>query len=88
MKRIEIQKVSSNEMNKFYKELAEAIGDESTVKLYELYKGLQVTFPKRIYEKKYVEERVKVEFNGQNLKELCRRYGYSERWLRKMISGK
>ena len=75
-------------MNKFYKELAQAIGDESTVRLDELYKGLQVTFPKRIYEKKYVEERVKVEFNGQNLKELCRRYGYSERWLRKMISGK
>lgn len=88
MKRIDTQKVGFNEMNRFYKELAQVIGGENTVKLFEIYKGLQVTFPKRIYAKEYVQERVKVEFNGQNLKELCRKYGYSERWLRKMISGK
>ena len=79
---------SREEMNKFYGELAQLIGMENTIKLYEVYRGMQITFPKRIYAKEFVKERVKLEFDGQNLKELCKKYGYSERWIRKMISGK
>ena len=53
--------------------------------IHQAYKGLQVTFPKRLYSKDYVKEKVKYEYNGENLKELSRRYGYSERWIRQMI---
>ena len=53
--------------------------------IHQTYKGLQVTFPKRLYSKDYVKEKVKQEYNGKNLKELSRRYGYSERWIRQMI---
>ncbi|MBP3911939.1 MAG: hypothetical protein J6D39_10580 [Niameybacter sp.] len=32
-----------------------------------------------------MREKVKKEYDGTNLKELSRRYGYSERWIRQMI---
>lgn len=58
---------------------------EDILMIHQTYKGLQVTFPKRLYSKDYVKEKVKQEYNGKNLKELSRRYGYSERWIRQMI---
>lgn len=58
---------------------------EDILILHQVYKGLQVTFPKRLYSREYVREKVKKEYDGTNLKELSRRYGYSERWIRQMI---
>ncbi len=58
---------------------------EDILMIHQAYKGLQVTFPKRLYSKEYVQEKVKQEYNGKNLKELSKRYGYSERWIRQMI---
>ncbi len=58
---------------------------EDILILHQAYKGLQITFPKRLYSKEYVKEKVKNEYDGTNLKELSRRYGYSERWIRQMI---
>lgn len=58
---------------------------EDILILHQAYKGLQVTFPKRLYSKEYVQEMVKKEYDGKNLKELSRRYNYSERWIRKML---
>ncbi|MBS5799532.1 MAG: Mor transcription activator family protein [Clostridiales bacterium] len=58
---------------------------EDILILHQVYKGLQVTFPKRLYCREYVREKVKKEYDGTNLKELSRRYGYSERWIRQMI---
>lgn len=61
---------------------------EDILMIHQAYKGLQVTFPKRLYSKDYVKEKVKIEYNGKNLKELSKRYGYSERWIRQMIKEK
>lgn len=61
---------------------------EDILVLHQAYKGLQITFPKRLYSKEYVKEIVKKEYNGTNLKELSRRYNYSERWIRKMLKEK
>lgn len=58
---------------------------EDILMMHQTYKGLQITFPKRLYSKEYVKDKVRQEYNGNNLKELSKRYGYSERWLRQMI---
>lgn len=47
---------------------------EDILILHQAYKGLQITFPKRLYSKEYVQEMVKKEYNGTNLKELSRIY--------------
>lgn len=58
---------------------------EDILMMHQAYKGLQITFPKRLYSKEYVREKIISEYNGSNLKELSKRYGYSERWIRQMI---
>lgn len=74
-------------LNDIYKELCELIGLENTLKLYEQYKGFQVSFPTRLYDKDYVREVIRNEFNGTNTRSFARRFGYSERWIRSIIAG-
>ena len=61
---------------------------EDILMIHQAYRGLQVTFPKRLYSKDYIRKRILNEYNGENLKELSKRYGYSERWIRQMIKKK
>lgn len=69
----------------FIGEMLAILQFEDVLMIHQAYKGLQVTFPKRLYSKEYVKEKVLQEYNGKNLKELSKRYGYSERWIRQMI---
>lgn len=77
--------IGTEAYNEIYKEIAELIGKENTVKLYRLLKGQQISFPVRLYSKDYVKKRVICEYDGSNSKFLARRYGYSERWIRELI---
>lgn len=69
-----------------YKNMIDLFGEEITIKLYENYKGQQITFPMRLYSKKYVLRIINEKYNGENLKELSRELDYSERWIRKLIN--
>ena len=68
-----------------YNQLAEIVGVENTLTLYENLKGQQVTFPMRLYKTDYVAEEVRKRYNGRNIKELAREYNYSERHLRSFL---
>lgn len=69
-----------------YKNIADLLGEEATIKLYKNYKGQQITFPMRLYSKEYVLKVIKDKYNGKNLNELSRELDYSERWMRKLIN--
>ena len=71
-----------------YKELFELIGYENTLIVYEHFRGYQINFPTRLYSRKYVREVVKNEYDGSNIKELARKLGYSERWIRQILTEK
>lgn len=73
-------------MNGVYKEIAEIIGIENTIEVYKYYQGLQINFPKRLLSIDFIMEQVNREYNGSNIKEIAREYGYSERWIRQLIS--
>lgn len=68
--------------------MSEVLEIEVILKIYEHYRGLQVTFPTRLLSKEYVKQQVKLEFNGTNIKKLALKYSYSERWIRDMIDEK
>jgi Mor family transcriptional regulator len=70
--------------NSVYKDLIELIGIECTLKIYSQYNGQQLSLPKRLYSKAYVERKVVEEYNGSNIKQLAKKYSYTERW----VSGK
>ncbi len=65
--------------------MAEIVGVEKTKLIYENFRGQQVTFPQRLYDREYVTGYVKDHYNGKNLKELSFQFGYSERRIREML---
>ena len=75
-------------LNSIYRELADIIGMENTIKLYDEFKGQQVSFPVKLHNKQYVHEEIKNESNGANLKQLAVKYGYSERTVRRIVQKK
>lgn len=45
---------SSENYSGIYKDMAEVLGEEITLKIYDNYRGQQVTFPMRLYSKSYI----------------------------------
>ncbi|WP_338631014.1 Mor transcription activator family protein [Clostridium baratii] len=69
-----------------YKDMVEVLGEEMVLKIYENYRGQQVTFPMRLYSKKYIIKYLMQNYNGKNLKEISRKLGYTCNWLQQVIS--
>ncbi|WP_411169275.1 Mor transcription activator family protein [Clostridium sp. MB05] len=69
-----------------YKDMVEVLGHDITLKVYENYKGQQITFPMRLYSDKYIIEYLKKHYDGKNLKQISRKLGYTCNWLQKVIN--
>lgn len=65
--------------------MVEYFGKEIAIKFYNRYRGQQICYPMSFYTRKYVLSKIMEEYDGTNLKELARRYEYTERWLMKQI---
>ena len=72
-------------LNGVYADIADLIGYDNAVKIFEQYKGLQINFPVSFYDKSALKEVIKEQYNGQNAKELARQFNYSERWVREIV---
>ena len=82
--------LKENKTEKFslvYKEIAELIGEENTIVLYNHFKGQQISFPLHLYSVDYIKKCIVEEYNGSNVRELALKYGFTERWVRKIIVG-
>lgn len=83
------EKVEQSELfglNDIYRELYDLIGLDNMQKLYNQYRGFQINFPTRLYNKEFVRGVIKREFNGSNAHDLARRFGYSERWIKSIAA--
>lgn len=76
----------SEDYRGIYKDMVEVLGHDITLKVYEKYKGQQVTFPMRLYSNQYVIGYLIKNYNGTNLKQMSRRLGYTCNWLQKVIN--
>ena len=65
-----------------YKELAEIIGIEATIKLHKHYQGVQITFPKKMYSIEYVRKRLNTP--DADIAKLSGELGYTTRRLRQI----
>lgn len=70
-----------------YQEIAELIGEENTIILYNHFKGQQISFPLHLYSGEYIKKCISEEYDGSNVRELALKYGFTERWIRKILSG-
>lgn len=68
-----------------YKDMVEVLGEEIVLKIYDNYRGQQVTFPMRLYSKKYIIKYLMQNYNGKNLKEISMELGYTCNWLQQLI---
>ena len=71
--------------NDSYKEIANALGLDAAIIIYQMYKGQQITFPTHLFNAKRLQKSVIKEYDGTNIKELALKYGYSEKTVRRMI---
>ena len=78
-------KCEIKDLNSLYRDIAELVGKENARLLFEEYRGLQITFPVDFYSKEFVYSCIKEEFDGTNIRELARKYNYSERSVRRIL---
>ena len=71
--------------NSIYEEISEEFGFDVAIKIYQIYKGMQITFPTRLFNPEYVKRQIPIEYDGTNIKQLAKKYGYSEKTIRRMI---
>ena len=71
--------------NDIYKEIGNTLGLDAALMIYQMFKGQQITFPTHLFNAKRIQKSVIKEYDGTNIRELAKRYGYSEKTVRRMI---
>lgn len=72
-------------LHPFYKTLYDLVGQENMLKIYDEYRGMQISVPMKLYDRNLAAEKIRKEYDGTNLAELTKRYGYSQRWGSNLI---
>lgn len=76
------------EVEKFrevYREIARQTSVETAKVMHKLFGGQQISFPKKLYCTEYVNECIRNEFNGRNIRELACQFDISERRVRQIL---
>lgn len=68
-----------------YREIARQTSVETAKVIHKLFGGQQISFPKKLYCTEYVNECIRNEFNGRNMRELACQFGLSERRVRQIL---
>lgn len=82
---MDISALDNTCFNGAYKEFVELIGHQNTLLVHNYFAGQYVTFPKRLLSEQYLHDQIVSEYDGQNAKELARKYGYSYSWVMKVL---
>lgn len=70
-----------------YRKLTSLIGMEATMKLAKEFQGTMIYFAKLDSTIKMIrDKKIRDEFKGWNHKDLARRFGLTEAWIRKILS--
>ena len=79
------KEIKSSKFNDIYEELADYLGSDIAIKIFQRYKGQQITFPVKLYAMQYIVEQIAQNKHGESVKEIARKYGYTEQWIRRMM---
>lgn len=69
-----------------YTDVAEIVGEEKIADFFSRFQGQQVVFPMKLYSKDYVISKAKEAKGKRPMAAVAQEYGYSERYLRKLVS--
>ena len=82
---VEKSKIRNEHLNGIYVELAGILGFDVVLKIYQEFRGQQINFPVRLFSQQYIVDQIIENHDGNNIKALATRYGYSERWIRQIL---
>ena len=82
---IMLEGASAEDLSGVYNQIAEQFNIDMAYRIYQCFRGQQLTFPQRFYSPEYVKHRILEEYNGSNIKELAKKYELSERRVRQII---
>ena len=77
--------IKKDDLNGAYNDIAELLGVEATMKLYDTFRGQQLTFPVHLFHKDFIARQITQAYDGSNAKQLATRFGYSEKWIRAIV---
>ena len=75
-------------LNDVYRDIADEIGVENTLAIYQMFIGTQVSFPNRLFSKEHIHDAIISEYNGNNVAQLAQKYNYSERSVWRILKTK
>ena len=84
----EVMRMAENNpelLNSVYKEVSEKLGMDAAMEIYRMFKGQQITFPMRFFNPERIQQLIIQEYDGNNIKTLATKYGYSEKTIRRII---
>ncbi len=82
---IDKRKIKDEYLNGAYSELASTIGIDAVLKIFSKYRGTSIFFPVELFSREFISSRIVNEYNGKNIKQLAVKYGYTEKWIRKIL---
>jgi len=85
MPTIEKEKLKGEYLNGAYSELANLLGMDAVLKIHANYRGTQIFFPVELFSREFIAKQIVDEYNGHNVRELATKYGYTEKWVRKIL---
>ena len=85
MATIDKLKIKAENLNGAYGEIANLLGTDAALKLHAKYRGTQIFFPVELLSRDFIATQIVEEYNGHNVRDLAIKYGYTEKWVRKLI---
>ena len=82
---MDLSEIKCENLNSIYNELADLLGIDAVLKIHSAYRGQQITFPVELFSKEFFVWQIVNEYNGYNVKQLATKFGYSEKWIRKIL---
>lgn len=78
-------KIEVETLHRFYHELDELIGQEAMLTFYRQYRGMQISVPAHLYDRRSAAKRIVLDYDGTNQQALARKYGYSQKWIQRIL---
>ena len=82
---MDLSEIKCENLNSIYNELADLLGIDAVLKIHSAYRGQLITFPVELFSKEFIVWQIVNEYNGYNVKQLATKFGYSEKWIRKIL---
>ena len=81
----ELWDVKATDLAGVYAEVADAVGIDIAYELFKHFRGQQLVFPLKFYSSEFMNNQIREEYNGKNVRMLAKKYGYSESRVRQIL---